>query len=169
MREATDVLTGSTLSINARHVINATGVWADRLVGNVKLRPSRGAHILVDAARLGDPRANINIPIPGHFGRFVFAIPRSDGLVMIGLTDDPHDGTAIPDAPQPTQEDIEFLLQTASTALAAPAHPRRRRRQLRGPAATARHRPASRPPTSRASTPSRQIRRRTPSRSSAAS
>jgi glycerol-3-phosphate dehydrogenase len=114
--DATDVLTGSPLSVNARHVINATGVWADRLAGNVKLRPSRGAHILLDAARLGDPRASINIPVPEHFGRFVFAIPRSDGLVMIGLTDDPHDGTEIPDAPRPTQDDIDFLLQTASTA-----------------------------------------------------
>jgi glycerol-3-phosphate dehydrogenase len=118
--EATDVLTGDTVTINAGRVINATGVWADRLVGNVKLRPSRGAHILVDAARLGDPRASINIPIPGRFGRFVFAIPRSDGLVMIGLTDDPYEGTAIPDAPQPTQQDIDFLLQTASTAFAIP-------------------------------------------------
>ena len=59
-------------------MINATGVWADRLVADIKLRPSRGSHILVDAARLGDPRATINIPIPGHFGRFVFAIPRSE-------------------------------------------------------------------------------------------
>jgi glycerol-3-phosphate dehydrogenase len=118
--EATDVRSGEALTINARHVINATGVWADRLVANIKLRPSRGSHILVDAARLGDPRAAINIPIPGHFGRFVFVIPRSDGLVMIGLTDDPHAGPGIPDAPQPTQQDIEFLLTTASGALAAP-------------------------------------------------
>jgi glycerol-3-phosphate dehydrogenase len=118
--DATDVVTGNAFSVNATRVINATGVWADRLVGNVKLRPSRGAHILVDAARLGDPRASINIPIPSHFGRFVFAIPRSDGLVMIGLTDDPHEGTTIPDAPQPTQEDIDFLLETASTAFVMP-------------------------------------------------
>ncbi|HEV3055666.1 MAG TPA: glycerol-3-phosphate dehydrogenase/oxidase [Solirubrobacteraceae bacterium] len=118
--DATDVVTGNAFSINASHVINATGVWADRLVGNVKLRPSRGAHILVDAARLGDPRASINIPIPGHFGRFVFAIPRTDGLVMIGLTDDPHEGTAIPDAPQPTERDIDFLLETSSTAFPMP-------------------------------------------------
>jgi glycerol-3-phosphate dehydrogenase len=50
----------------------------------------------------------------------VFAIPRTDGLVMIGLTDDPYEGTAIPDAPQPTQRDIDFLLQTASPAFATP-------------------------------------------------
>jgi glycerol-3-phosphate dehydrogenase len=39
---------------------------------------------------------------------------------MIGLTDDPHAGAEIPDAPRPTQQDIGFLLATASAALATP-------------------------------------------------
>ncbi len=114
-----DELTGDRFDIRARHVINATGVWADRLVEGIALRPSRGSHLLIDAARLGNPRASVNIPVPGHFGRFVFAVPRSDGLVLIGLTDDPHEGE-IPDAPRPTAKDEEFLLETASLALAEP-------------------------------------------------
>jgi glycerol-3-phosphate dehydrogenase len=118
--QACDVLTGETLTVNARHVINATGVWADRLVDGIALRPSRGSHVLIAAERLGNPRASVNIPVPGHFGRFVFAVPRSDGLVMIGLTDDPHEGPEIPDAPQPTAEDRQFLLETASLAFAQP-------------------------------------------------
>jgi glycerol-3-phosphate dehydrogenase len=117
---AHDALTGQHFDIRARHVINATGVWAGRLVSGINLKPSRGSHILVDAARLGDPRASVNIPIPGHFGRFVFAIPRPDGLVMIGLTDDPHQADELPDAPEPTAHDIRFLLQTASTAFTTP-------------------------------------------------
>jgi glycerol-3-phosphate dehydrogenase len=117
---AHDALTGNPFTVRARRVINATGVWAGRLVSGVKLKPSRGSHILVDAGLLGDPRASVNIPLPGHFGRFVFAIPRPDGLVMIGLTDDPHDSDDLPDAPQPTKEDIAFLLEHASTAFAAP-------------------------------------------------
>jgi glycerol-3-phosphate dehydrogenase len=113
---AHDALTGRTFEVRARRVINATGVWAGRLVGGIRLKPSRGSHVLIDAGRLGDPRASVNIPIPGHFGRFVFAIPRPDGLVMIGLTDDPHESDDLPDAPQPTHDDIRFLLETASTA-----------------------------------------------------
>ncbi len=118
--EAHDALTGNAFAVKARRVINATGVWAGRLVDGIRLKPSRGSHILIDAGRLGDPRASVNIPIPGHFGRFVFAIPRPDGLVMIGLTDDPHTGDELPDAPQPTDADIGFLLETASTAFATP-------------------------------------------------
>jgi glycerol-3-phosphate dehydrogenase len=117
---AKDVLTGDEFTVKARHVINATGVWAGRLVTGVRLAPSRGSHVLIDAGRLGDPRASVNIPIPGHFGRFVFAIPRPDGLVLIGLTDDPYKGDELPDAPQPTSEDIRFLLEMTSTAFSTP-------------------------------------------------
>jgi glycerol-3-phosphate dehydrogenase len=118
--QATDALTGETFAVAASHVINATGVWADRLVDGISLRPSRGSHLLVHAERLGNPRASVNIPVPGHFGRFVFAVPRSDGLVMIGLTDDPYEGPEIPDAPRPTPADEAFLLETASLAFAQP-------------------------------------------------
>jgi glycerol-3-phosphate dehydrogenase len=118
----TDTLTGERFHIRARHVINATGVWADRLVAGIRLRPSKGSHVLVTAERLGNPDASINIPVPGHFGRFVFAVPRSDGLVMIGITDDPYDGP-IPDAPSPTAGDERFLLETVSGALSRPLHP----------------------------------------------
>jgi glycerol-3-phosphate dehydrogenase len=117
---ARDGLTGQSFEVKARHVINATGVWAGRLVEGIALKPSRGSHVLVDAGRLGNPQASVNIPIPGHFGRFVFAIPRLDGLVMIGLTDDPYTSDELPDAPRPTENDIRFLLETVSTALAAP-------------------------------------------------
>ena len=112
----TDALTETSLEINARHVINATGVWADRLVSGITLRPSKGSHILVGADRLGNPRAMLNCPVPGHFGRFVFAVPRNDGLVMIGLTDDPYDG-AIPDRPEVTAEDRAFLLDVVNGSL----------------------------------------------------
>jgi len=66
-------------------VINAAGVWAGGLVDGVALCPSRGSHLLLEAGRLGTPRAALNVPVPGAFGRFVFAVPRSDGLVMVGL------------------------------------------------------------------------------------
>jgi len=111
-----------TFPIRARHVVNATGVWAAGLVDGIALRPSRGAHLLVRADRLGDPRAALNVPVPGRFGRFVFALPRPDGLVLVGITDEPHDGP-IPDAPVPTPDEERFLLQTLSGALDRPIGP----------------------------------------------
>ena len=116
---ARDELTGERFDVRARHVVNATGVWADRLAPGIRLRPSRGSHLLVPAERLGHPRAMVNVAVPGSFGRFVFAVPRSDGLVMIGLTDEPDAGAEL-DAPGVTAEEERFLLETASRALAAP-------------------------------------------------
>jgi glycerol-3-phosphate dehydrogenase len=118
---ARDALSGEAFDVRARSVINATGVWAGSLAP-VALRPSKGAHVLLPAARLGDPRAAINVPVPGHFGRFVFALPRPDGLVLVGLTDEPFDGE-IPDAPPVAAEEEAFLLETLSAALERPLGP----------------------------------------------
>jgi len=114
-----DTLTDAIFEVRARHVINATGVWADQLVDGITLRPSKGSHVLVTAERLGHPRATINVPVPGHFGRFAFAVPRQDGLVMIGLTDAPYQGE-IHDAPEVTADEERFLLETVSLALERP-------------------------------------------------
>lgn len=117
--DAVDRLTGERFRIRARHVVNATGVWAGDLAPGVKLRPSKGSHLLFNGARLGDPAAALNVPVPGHFGRFVFALPRPDGLVLVGLTDEPYEG-AIPDVPQVEEHEERFLLETISAALERP-------------------------------------------------
>ncbi len=117
--KARDLISGEPFFVQARHVINATGVWGDRLVDGIELRPSKGAHVLVAAERLGNPRAMLTVPVPGHFGRFVFACPRSDGLVLIGLTDASYEGEPA-DAPGVTDEEEQFLLQTVSQALDRP-------------------------------------------------
>jgi glycerol-3-phosphate dehydrogenase len=108
---------GATFDVRARHVVNATGVWAGELTGGaVRLRPSKGSHLLVRAAAVGDPRAAVNAPLPGHGTRFVFAVPRLDGLVMIGITDAPYDGP-IPDAPAVDAEEEAFLLTSIGRVL----------------------------------------------------
>ena len=107
----------ATFDIRARHVVNATGVWAGELTGGaVRLRPSKGSHLLVPAAAVGDPRAAINAPLPGESSRFVFAVPRADGLVMIGITDAPYD-EPIRDAPAPDAEEEAFLLTSIGRVL----------------------------------------------------
>jgi len=52
-----DTLTGEELQIRARAVLSATGVWAGELDADVHLRPSRGTHLVVESARLGDRRS----------------------------------------------------------------------------------------------------------------
>lgn len=116
---AHDLISGAPFYVQGRSVINATGVWGGDLVAGVELRPSKGAHVLIAAERLGNPRAMLAVPIPGHFGRYVFAAPRSDGLVLIGLTDDAYDGES-PDEPRVTEDEERFLLETISLALDRP-------------------------------------------------
>ena len=113
----TDQRTGESLDMSARAVINATGVWAGEIDPSLKLRPSRGTHLVFDAATLGNPTAALTIPIPGELNRFVFAMPEQLGRVYLGLTDEEAPGP-IPDVPQPTSTEVSFLLDVVNTALA---------------------------------------------------
>jgi glycerol-3-phosphate dehydrogenase len=112
----TDQRTGESFEISARAVINATGVWAGEIDPTLKLRPSRGTHLVFDAETFGNPTAALTIPIPGELNRFVFAMPEQLGRVYLGLTDEEAPGP-IPDVPQPTSEEVSFLLDVANTAL----------------------------------------------------
>ena len=118
----TDQLTGETFDLTARAVINAAGVWAGELDGAIKLRPSRGTHLVFDAAAFGNPTAALTVPIPGELNRFIFAMPEQLGRVYLGLTDEDAPGP-IPDVPQPTPAEITFLLDTVNTALATSLGP----------------------------------------------
>lgn len=107
---------GATMHVRARAVINATGVWAGEVDAGLKLRPSRGTHLVFDARAFGNPVAALTIPIPGELNRFVFAMPEQLGRVYLGLTDEDAPGP-IPDVPQATPAEIDFLLDTVNTAL----------------------------------------------------
>jgi glycerol-3-phosphate dehydrogenase len=112
----TDTLTGSSLTVRAKAVINATGVWAGEVDASMRLRPSRGTHLVFDAATFGDPRGALTVPVPGSISRFVFALPQQLGRVVLGLTDEDAPGP-IPDEPTPTDKEIDFLLATINTGL----------------------------------------------------
>ncbi|MFM9034865.1 MAG: glycerol-3-phosphate dehydrogenase/oxidase [Mycobacterium sp.] len=112
----TDEVTGQTLDVSARAVINATGVWAAEVDPSIRLRPSRGTHLVFDAASFGNPTAALTIPIPGETNRFVFAMPEQLGRVYLGLTDEESPGP-VPDVPEPTPQEVAFLLDTVNTAL----------------------------------------------------
>jgi glycerol-3-phosphate dehydrogenase len=112
----TDQRSGESFDVSARAVINATGVWAGEVDTSIRLRPSRGTHLVFDAKAFGNPVAALTIPIPGEINRFVFAMPEQLGRVYLGLTDEDAPGP-IPDVPQPTSEEVTFLLDTVNTAL----------------------------------------------------
>ena len=113
----TDTTTGESMTVTARAVVNATGVWAGELDPALRLRPSRGTHLVFDAAAFGNPVAALTVPIPGELNRFVFAMPEQLGRVYLGLTDEDAPGP-IPDVPEATPDEVSFLLDTVNTALA---------------------------------------------------
>ena len=115
-----DTLEPGRFEIRAKHVINATGVWADTLDPSVTLQPSRGTHVVLRASTLGFPQASMIVPVPGHMGRFVFAIPQPDGLVYCGLTDVVEEARPLPDEPVATAAEIDWILEVISSVLAAP-------------------------------------------------
>ena len=108
-----DERTGSALSVRARAVVNATGVWAGEVVPGLTLKPSRGTHLVLRADTLPGVDVAVSAPVPGAASRFVFTLPQDDGRVYVGITDEPA-GSEIPDVPIPDESEIDFLLTTIS-------------------------------------------------------
>ena len=108
------------LTLRARVVVNAAGVWAQRLAPGIRLVPSRGSHVVVPGSRLGSPSAALTVPLPGSRSRYVFALPQADGLVYLGLTDEPVDGPVPDDDPVPSDAEVQQLLDTVNQVLSDP-------------------------------------------------
>jgi glycerol-3-phosphate dehydrogenase len=110
--------------LRAKVVYNATGVWVDRIraMADASVRPmvalSRGSHIVVDARFLPGKRA-LMIPKTAD-GRVLFAIPWLKHLI-VGTTDVPTDDAAW--EPQPTPQEIDFIVETARGYLRDPIGP----------------------------------------------
>jgi glycerol-3-phosphate dehydrogenase len=113
---------GEALTLRAGVVVNATGVWAQRLAPGIRLVPSRGSHLVLRGTRLGSPSAALTVPLPGSRSRYVFALPQPDGLVYLGLTDEPVDGPVPDDDPRPSDAEVQQLLDTMNQVLAEPLH-----------------------------------------------
>jgi glycerol-3-phosphate dehydrogenase len=119
----TDGLTGESFQIRARAVVNAAGVWAGQLAEGVRLRPSRGTHLVLADAAFGGLRAGLIAPVTGERNRYVLALPvPGEPRVYVGLTDEPVDGP-VPDVPEPSQDEITFLLGAVSGLLGTPLSP----------------------------------------------
>lgn len=114
-----DALTGAELTVRARTVINATGVWAGRFDAGVHVHPSRGTHLVVDAARLGFSDVSLTAPLPGSSSRFVFSVPAPHGRAYIGLTDVDAPGEP-PEVASATDAEIDQLLDVFGDVLQVP-------------------------------------------------
>ena len=115
---AKDIETGNEFELNAKAVINATGVFSDSIrkmdEKNVKpiIAASRGTHIVLDKSFLPGKNA-IMIPQTSD-GRILFAIPWHN-RVVVGTTDIEVDNPTL--EPTATEDEIDFLLTTASKYL----------------------------------------------------
>ncbi len=114
-----DELTGEAHVVTADAVVNATGVWAGELDEQVRLRPSRGTHLVLRGSALPHTRVAVMVPIPGATARFAMVLPQPDGTLYVGLTDEPVTGP-VPDVPVPSQAEIDFLLHVVASAFTTP-------------------------------------------------
>lgn len=117
--ELRDGLTGRTHVVRARAVVNATGVWAGDLDDQVRLRPSRGTHLVLRGTSLPETRVAVMVPIAGSRARFAMVLPQPDGTIYVGLTDEPVTGP-VPDVPVPSEAEVDFLLDVVATAFTTP-------------------------------------------------
>jgi glycerol-3-phosphate dehydrogenase len=104
---------GEQLEIRADNVINATGVWADRIRPEEildeteipRIAPSRGTHVTLPLEKL--PLNDAACIVPAGEGRTIFVLPWL-GRALIGTTDNDYDGDI--DRVAPGGDDIDYLL-----------------------------------------------------------
>ena len=119
--QALDRHGGGRLLVQARCVVNATGVWVDGLRQGMQpaaaplVQPSQGVHLVVARDFLPGQQALL-VPRTAD-GRVLFAVPWLGALVL-GSTDTPR--TDLPREPEPFDAEVEFILREASLALARP-------------------------------------------------
>jgi glycerol-3-phosphate dehydrogenase len=105
------------IEVRADHVVNATGVWADSIRPEVieeedvpRIAPSRGTHLILDAADL--PMGSAACIVPAGEGRMIFALPWY-GRTLIGTTDNDFEGDTR--HPRPAEAEVEYLLDAANS------------------------------------------------------
>jgi glycerol-3-phosphate dehydrogenase len=114
-----DAGTGAEMEARGKVVINATGPFADNLrrsadpAAEPMIAPSQGIHLVFDGSFLAGESA-IMVPHTSD-GRVMFAIPWH-GHTVVGTTDTPIAHSTL--EPVALEQEVEFILQTASLYLA---------------------------------------------------
>jgi glycerol-3-phosphate dehydrogenase len=118
---ARDEETGEELTIAARIVVNATGVFTDSIRrmadenAEQLVVTSQGIHLVFDRSFLKSDTA-LMVPRTSD-GRVLFVIPWH-GHAVAGTTDTPLDAPSL--EPKPLDEEIEFILETAGRFFVRP-------------------------------------------------
>lgn len=108
--ELVDAEAGTTHSVQARAVVNATGPWSDRLPqAKTSLRLTKGVHLVIARDRLPVPDA----VVMSEGERILFAIPWGE-RVILGTTDTDYDGPL--DNPTCDAGDIRYVLDVVNDA-----------------------------------------------------
>ena len=112
-----DLVGGRRLSVRATVVINATGPWHDEVRRFDEpgvpsgIRGTKGAHIAVERARLGNTNAVTVISVVD--GRVMFVLPAGPHAI-VGTTDTATD--AHPDQVRASEADVAYLIASANGA-----------------------------------------------------
>jgi glycerol-3-phosphate dehydrogenase len=112
--EAYDRIGKKHYTIAAKMIVNATGVFADKVLrmdvpeAKKMIQPSQGVHIVLDQSFLSSEFA-LMIPKTSD-GRVLFAVPWQDKLV-VGTTDTLRKKPKL--EPEALQSEINFILKTA--------------------------------------------------------
>lgn len=116
--KAQDQLTGEEFEVNARAVVNATGVFTDDILemddsdAQDIIVPSQGVHIMLDKKFLPGDSA-IMVPHTED-GRVLFAVPWRD-KILVGTTDTPVESPSL--EPMAMEDEVEFILDHAKQYL----------------------------------------------------
>lgn len=114
-----DELDKKKYTVHAKMVVNATGVFADKVLqmdqpdARKSIQPSQGIHLVLDQSFLGSKDA-LMIPKTSD-GRVLFAVPWLDKLV-VGTTDTIREKAKL--EPEALSKEIDFILETAKAYLA---------------------------------------------------
>ncbi|MFD0676489.1 MULTISPECIES: glycerol-3-phosphate dehydrogenase/oxidase [unclassified Paenibacillus] len=112
--KAVDQITGLSVEVRAKRIVNAAGPWVDTIreidgsKQGKRLHLTKGVHLVIDGKKFPLNQA-IYFDTPD--GRMVFAIPR-DGKTYIGTTDTNYVGDIV--NPRMTVEDRDYILRAAN-------------------------------------------------------
>jgi glycerol-3-phosphate dehydrogenase len=107
-----DLLTDQEITVRARHVVNATGVYAEQIeemsdpAPTIQIEPSKGVHLVLSREQLRLSDHAIVLP-ETEDKRVLFIVPWQSRAIF-GTTDT---GTGDLDHPRATQDDIDYLLK----------------------------------------------------------
>jgi glycerol-3-phosphate dehydrogenase len=105
-----DAVAGQQREVVARCVVNATGPWASTLPhSRVRLRLTKGVHLVIDRERLPVPSAMVMT----HQRRILFAIPWGQ-RVILGTTDTDYSGA--PETVEADADDVNYILAVVNDA-----------------------------------------------------